>query len=130
MGTASTNGLAILEIKTPETRLLGSEVRNGAYPFSSDVAGAVAQVLNYQHALTTELRSIARDPASNTYVLGGTPCLVLAGNASSELDSLKKRQAFEANRNELSSVRLVTFDELFSKLRTLIDLLESRNNID
>jgi len=44
MAAAATKNLAIVEIKRPGAKLLGSDYR-GAYPPSSEMAGAVAQVI-------------------------------------------------------------------------------------
>ena len=57
-------------------------------------------------------------------MLGGCPCVVVAGNAAVELDSAAKRESFEAQRAQLSSVRIVTYDELFTKLKMTTRLLE------
>jgi hypothetical protein len=57
-------------------------------------------------------------------VLGGCPCVVLAGHAERELDTPEKRESFEAQRAQLSSVRIVTYDELFTKLNVTTRLLE------
>lgn len=44
--------------------------------------------------------------------------------AAVELDSTAKRESFEAQRAQLSSVRIVTYDELFTKLKVTTRLLE------
>jgi hypothetical protein len=48
---ALTDGLVILEIKTPSTALLGGKYRN-VYPLSAELNGTVAQVLRYRQELT------------------------------------------------------------------------------
>lgn len=50
--------------------------------------------------------------------------MVLAGDAGRELDTPEKRESFEAQRGQMSSVRNVTYDELFTKLRVTTTLLE------
>ena len=50
--------------------------------------------------------------------------MVLAGHAERELDTPEKRESFEAQRAQLSSVRIVTYDELFKKLKVTTRLLE------
>lgn len=49
---------------------------------------------------------------------------MIAANAGRELDTLEKRECFESQRAQLSSVRLVTYDELFTKLHITTRLLE------
>jgi hypothetical protein len=119
-----TNGVALVEIKTPQTELLGPEYRGGAFPLSSELSGAVAQVLKYRHTFATDFARLGRRPAGNDLVLGGCPCVVLAGHAERELNTPEKRESFEAQRAQLSSVRIVTYDELFTKLRVTTKLLE------
>lgn len=119
-----TNGVALIEIKTPQTDLLGPEYRTGAYPLSAELSGAVAQSLKYRHTFATEFARLSRQPTGDL-VLGGCPCVVLAGHAERELDAPEKRESFEALRDQLKSVRVVTYDELFTKLRVTTRLLES-----
>ncbi len=118
-----TNGVALVEIKTPETDLLGPEYRGGAYPLSPELTGAVAQALKYRHTFATEFARLCRMPTGDL-VLGGCPCVVLAGHAERELETPEKRESFEAQRAQMNSVRIVTYDELFTKLRVTTHLLE------
>ena len=48
--------------------------------------------------------------------------MVIIGNTA-QLQTRARRRSFEAYRTELRTVRIVTFDELFAKLRGLIELL-------
>ena len=50
--------------------------------------------------------------------------MVLAGDAGRELNTPEKRDSFEAQRAQMNSVRIVTYDELFTKLRVTTHLLE------
>ena len=52
------------------------------------------------------------------------PLFVIAGSWA-RLDSPTKRRSFELFRNGLSNVQLVTFDELFDKMRAMVAQLES-----
>lgn len=118
-----TNGVAMIEIKTPQTALLGEEYRGGVWPLSKEMTGAVAQALKYRHTFATEFERLSRRPQGDL-VLGGCPCVVLAGDAGRELDTTEKRENFEAQRAQMNSVRIVTYDELFTKLRVTARLLE------
>lgn len=125
----ATNGVALVEIKTPGTALLGPQYRGGAYPLSPELSGAVAQVLKYRHTFSTEFSRLSRLRTGDALILGGCPCVVLVGNASRELNTPDKRESFEALRDQLSSVRVVTYDELFTKLRVTTRLLEGAAHI-
>jgi hypothetical protein len=118
-----TDGVALIEIKTPQTALLGPAYRGGAFPLSPELSGAVAQTLKYRYTFATEFARLSRQRDGNL-VLGGCPCVVVGGHAARELDTLEKRESFEAQRAQMSSVRIVTYDELFTKLRVTTTLLE------
>lgn len=113
----------LVEIKTPETPLLGSEYRNGVYGPSSDISGAVAQVRTYRQSLIEHYPEIAgnHDEVFDTFY---PRCAVIAGDFEQELTSEEKRQSFEQFRNGLRDVDVISFDELFEKLATLVKLLE------
>lgn len=51
-------------------------------------------------------------------------CVVIVGKMSS-LTSVPQKHSFEYYRKELRSVTLITYDELFEKVQSFIDLLES-----
>jgi hypothetical protein len=53
--------------------------------------------------------------------------MVVAGNTEKELIDSDKRKSFELFRNGLKDVEIITFDELFIKVKILIDLLEGNN---
>ena len=119
----ATDAVVLVEIKTPSTPLLGPEYRKDAWPPSPELTGALAQVLKYRNTLATEFSKLAHMP-DRDLVLGGAPCLVIAGDATRDLDTPAKRESFEAFRSQLNAVRVVTYDELFEKLRVSSQLLE------
>lgn len=49
--------------------------------------------------------------------------MVLIGNYSSELESPEKVRSFELFRSSLNGVSIVTYDELFVKLKKILDML-------
>lgn len=50
-------------------------------------------------------------------------CVVLIGNYGAELDSSAKRRSFELYRSSLSGVSVVTYDELFDRLKKILEVL-------
>jgi hypothetical protein len=111
----------ILEIKTPATPLLGSEYRDEAYPLSSELSGAIAQVMKYRDSLSANVRFLATD-AERSLLATEPRCLVIAGHCDS-LDSTPKRLSFERFRERLVGVTVITFDELFRRVEQLEELL-------
>jgi hypothetical protein len=120
--SSMTNAVALIEIKTPGTALLGSDYRTGAYPVSSEISGAIAQVLKYRRTLVAEFDRLSQ--AGRKLILGSPRCIIVAGHIEEEFRSSEQRESFEAFRGQLSDVQLISFDELFSKLRTSARLLE------
>jgi hypothetical protein len=79
----NSSGAAVLvEIKTPQTALLGAPYRN-ILPPSSELIGAISQVLQYKESLMQELHSLQHE---SPQLSGAEPyCVIIAGSASREL---------------------------------------------
>jgi hypothetical protein len=119
---AVTNSVGLIEIKTPKTPLLGSEYRVGVHNISSDLAGAIQQVLTYRQSLIDE-RSVLRD-ADSDLAACSPRCVVLIGHAKKQLVDRKRRMAFDLFRRQLSGVEVITYDEMFERTRRLVSVLE------
>lgn len=117
-----TRDAALIEIKTPTTDLFGSEYRSGTYNASRELSGATQQVLTQRQTLMEEYPQLGGDPPDAF----DPQCVVIAGQTS-ELDDEAKRRSFKLYRSNQSRVDVVTYDELFEKTKTLIDLLEGAN---
>jgi hypothetical protein len=122
----STGQAVLIEIKTPQTPLLGPEYRNGVYPFSQDLAGGVAQALKYRQRFISSSNDILRQNPKSL-VVGAPRCLLIAGNAGREFaNDLTQcmRDDFELLREHSEGVTIITYDELFRKLERTVSLLE------
>lgn len=117
-----TQNLCLVEIKTPGSHLLGAEYRSGVFPLSREVMGAISQVLTYRDDLNKEFFALAR--RSKIDMESFDPCcVVVVGSAEKRLTSEERRRSFELARAQMRDVRIVTFDELYARLQSLIDLL-------
>lgn len=121
LGAISTDSILLLEIKTPVTKLLGTQYRDGVFPVSGEIQGAAAQILRYRQTLMRTFDNLTAE-SEKRQTLGEPRCIILAGN-SKELDTVAKKECFELQRERLNGITVVTFDELFGKLRELITLL-------
>ncbi len=122
LAAESTDAMTLIEIKTPKTKLLGAEYRDGVFPLSRELAAAVAQVLRYRQSLMRSFDNLTAElPARLT--LGDPRCIVVSGH-SEELSSQVMRENFELQRERLQGVTVITYDELFRRLERLITLLE------
>jgi hypothetical protein len=122
LSAESTDAALLVELKTPKTPLLGEMYRDGVYPLSVELSCAIAQVLNYQRNLSLYFHGLTAD-SDRKLTLAQTRCLVVAGN-SDELKERGMRECFELQRDRLQGVTVVTYDELFLKLRRLVEMLE------
>ena len=118
--------VALIEIKTPCTELLGHKYR-GTYSLSNELSGAVNQVLNYRDSLTKSYYELCRQGDKPFEVLS-TKCVVVIG----KIGTLAPAQisAFENFRNSLNNVVIITFDELHRKVLDLIAVLAEENDAD
>ena len=110
----------LVEIKTPATKLLGRKYR-GTYCPSSELTGALVQVLNYRRTLAKDLASVTGGTGHKLSAFS-PKCVVVVGNGAAELDSEQKRSAFELFRANSKDIEIVTYDELFRKLDVLATL--------
>ncbi|WP_430391677.1 Shedu immune nuclease family protein [Dyella sp. 20L07] len=121
MATASTGNLAVVEIKTPSSALLGNvPYRTGVYAPSSELSGALAQTLDQRAQLQAEwmalcVRSGLAD--KHGYAITG---VVLIGRTPGDIN---QRKSFDLVRNAVSGVSIVTFDELLLRLKEILTVL-------
>jgi hypothetical protein len=118
----STDAVILIEIKTPQTKLLGTAYREGVFPLSRELTAAVAQVLRYRQSLMRRFDSVTAD-SPRRLTLGEPRCVVVAGN-SAELAHQHMRENFELQRDRIRGVTIITYDELFLRIERLVSLLE------
>lgn len=119
-GTLSEDAI-LLEIKTPTTRLLGSQYRTNAFPPSADLGGAVVQVSDYCQTFRENIQALTKE-LGRPLTAFNPKRVVLIGDRERELDDPKKRASFELFRGALNGIEIVTFDELFKKVESLAKL--------
>lgn len=119
-----TNNPALIEIKTPNANLIGSPYRQ-TFNISKELVGSTNQVLNYSNSIVQDYCSIVGHDV-NVFSAFRPHCVVIVGNTN-ELNTPEKRKAFELYRNNLKDVQIITFDELFGKVKSFINLLEVGN---
>lgn len=124
-----TDHILIVEIKTPATALLeNTEYRQGVFAPSKELGGVVTQASKQRQELGQNfnaLRTATEDSTKESIRLAEPKCLVIVGNTN-QLDSAAKEDSFELFRRELRHIDVVTFDELFSKVEVMLQLLEGK----
>ncbi|AXR66612.1 Shedu immune nuclease family protein [Leptospira mayottensis] len=118
-----TKNTSIIELKTPATRLLGSNYRSTIYNISAELSGAIVQLSNYKDELLKNYYQLA-NLNKGIFHAYDPSCILIVGNFATELDSEEKVKSFELFRQQLQNIQIITFDELFEKMRLLIHSLE------
>lgn len=125
-----TKDVLLIEIKKPTTKLLSSEgYRSNSYRISTELSGALSQVLSYRQTMMVESRDIVAKSGFRFDVISPR-CAIIIGNTNELLDddgalNPSKRDTFENFRNCLNGVTVITYDELLQKVKSLIGILES-----
>jgi len=124
---ALTNNVALVEIKTPCTSLLGSRVRAGVWAFSTELSGSLTQLLGYKDDLQKEYyqRVVASRSAGGEHFEVFNPrCVLLAGNIGQEMaGDAEKFRCLDLARNDFRTIELVTYDEMILRMQLLLDVL-------
>jgi hypothetical protein len=116
----------VVEIKTPQTPLLTTkEDRNNIFPPSSELVTAVCQVLHYTNRCVQESDSTNGDGTRKPQYLHNSRGLIVVGD-SKTLDSENKKRSFEIFRNSLSSINVLTYDELRQKANKRINSVSTK----
>jgi hypothetical protein len=124
---ALTDNVALVEIKTPVTPLLGTKVRSGIWSFSPALSGSVTQLLSYKDDLQKEYYTRAgqsRRAGADHFEVFNPKCVLLIGCTGSEFDGdNEKLRSLELARNDFRTVEIVTYDEMLLRLRLLLSVL-------
>lgn len=107
----------IIEIKTHKTKILHNtayRVSGRVYPISSDITGAINQVLDQKNTLLKNYSSIAQ----KDFEVFDPKCIVVAGT----IGSIPKERIknFDMFRSNLRNIEIVCFDELLDKAKLLL----------
>ncbi|PCK77664.1 Shedu immune nuclease family protein [Rhizobium sophoriradicis] len=113
--------LAIIEIKRSSTDLVERKAYRGdLHAPSTELSGAVSQVLDQRYRLQMDIKSKKIDSGVFDVYTYAVQCIVIAGLIP---ESEPMRKSFELYRNSLKEVLILTFDELLAKLRALLSFL-------
>ncbi|MDE2999572.1 MAG: DUF4263 domain-containing protein [Gemmatimonadota bacterium] len=116
-----TNNSAIIEIKTPQEKLLKVEYRDGVYTPSTALSGSIIQALDQKYRFEREIAQFKENskmPDIETY---SVHCCLIIGKMPSGDDHQK---SFEHFRRNSKNVDVITFDELLEKLKQLLGFLD------
>jgi hypothetical protein len=117
-----TGNLALVEIKTPQTNILGKQYRHSVYPLSQDLVSCITQTLDQRHKLQGELHTKKANSGMYDIEAYAVRCLVVVGTTPKAAD---QKKSFELARNNLHDVIVVTFNELLEKLQHIYSFLST-----
>lgn len=123
-----TNHIAFVEIKTPMTALVGREYRNGVYPLSREMSGALSQVMSYKKTFIEDSIYLKHRSRNHDFNSVNPKTFIIAGQISDLTE--KQLESFELQRRELRDTIIITFDELLARVRSLIEVLEPEDVLD
>lgn len=116
----------LVELKTPSTKLFGSEkYRNGCWKISNDLADVTSQVLAQKHEVTLNFSELA-DYLDKDITLYDPKAIIVIGNtqqfnAEDKKASRWKKRTFELYRRNLRNVEIITYDELYNRAKFIVE---------
>jgi len=123
------NYLDVLEIKTPETKLLIKDSNHNNYYWSSAISQAISQTENYIDSITKYSDKIAnklRDENIDVRVIKPRG-LILAGH-SSQLNNKLMKDNFRLLNEALRNVQIITYDDLITRAKNIIFSIKEIGN--
>lgn len=124
-----TKNLAIVEIKTPKTRLLGQTYRGNSYSMSREFSGAISQVLSYKQSLLNEFNYLYMNSGGGVEAFSPR-CVVVIGDTSELQTDRMKMGSFENFRACLNGVTVLTYDELLGRINDMLGILATDGQTD
>ena len=116
----------LVEIKTPETPLLqgNKEIRSGAWSLSKNLADALSQIQANVHAWEIRGSELPanRDRLEKEGIYTVHPKgIVVIGSLGQLASERSKRETFQRFRRAIHGIEIMTFDELYSRARFIVD---------
>lgn len=119
--TVASGNMALIEIKTAETDLLDKRpYRDGLYAPSRELSAAVSQVLDQRYQLQKNIQNLKDNSGEWDLQTYAVQCLVIAGRTPRDT---ARQKSLELYRNSLTSVSVVTYQEMLQKLEALYAFL-------
>jgi hypothetical protein len=115
-----TKNIALVEIKTPCTKLIGKRYRNNSFSLSEELTSSINQVLGYKDNIQKNYNALDKNSNEN-FVAFNPKCILIIGRTGGlrgiEISTL------ESFRNSIHAVEIVAFDELLMKIRGIREII-------
>jgi hypothetical protein len=132
MATAANAKFTVLvEIKRPDTMLVGNTYRNKVHLIGEDVIGGVAQLQSNCRTWATEGASQPdnRDELEGAGIFTFDPKGILVVGNTKQLNDRHKRATFQLFRRQLQNPEILTFDELLERARLVVAVEADRTQL-
>lgn len=115
-----TRNSCLIEIKTPDTLLVGTKYRE-SYPPSSELSGSLIQIRKQKDKFMKTYHALREESAEKDILFDAydPKCYLIIGNSDKLTPS--QRSDFELFRNELKDIEIITYSELIHKLELLME---------
>jgi len=121
-----TNNTAFIEIKTPKTDLINRSLylgkndgdNNAIYSIATKLTGGINEVLNQRNTFIQKKDSLEESTKKHS----NFKCVFIGGNISSLSEG--QRKSFELYRSSLQNVDVITYDELFERIKSILELFK------
>lgn len=122
------DNVAIVEIKNPCEKLIGGEYRDNVYRPSKELTGAIVQVNNQRDTFLKHyypIKGLSEESGINFTAVMPKSYLIIG---STQLLNAAQKKSLDLYRNELRNVEILTFDEVYNKLKIVYDILKGDSN--
>ncbi|MCX6812278.1 MAG: DUF4263 domain-containing protein [Candidatus Berkelbacteria bacterium] len=119
--------IAIIEIKTPMTNLVEKKEydgRGGIHPMNKKLMGSISQILIQKDSLQKDFLQNNKEKDFNVW---NPKAILIIGSEDNENLSSGQRACFELFKNSQKDIEIITFDELFEKIKNLKNLFSKSN---
>ena len=121
-----TRNSVLIEIKKHTTRLLSDKPYRGSDVFHMDkeLSGAINQALDQKETYCKQFETIRRPEDDITSF--NPRCVIIIG----KVDTLSKKQfkAFELLRSSFKDIEIITFDELYIRINSILSIFKKDEN--
>jgi hypothetical protein len=119
-----TNNAALVEIKKPSTPLLkNSEYRTGVYSLSNELSGSIGQLLDQKYKFQKAIATIKDNSGVYDIESYSVDCVLIIGTIP---EVKEQKKSFELFRHNSKDIKIVTFDELLTKLNDVFWALKPK----
>lgn len=118
-----TRNSALIEIKKHTTKLLSKKPYRGTDVFNMDkeLSGAISQVLDQKDTYCKDFNSVRHKDDISSF---NPKCIVIIGRLR-DLNKEKQYKAFELIRSGLKDVEIITFDELYERIKSILSIFKN-----